>query len=208
MKAVQRLILCALVAAMATAMPSLASSVDYTTPGTYDVPANCGFEVIGGTDNFIRVKLSNDVGTSDLFVLTGHVYPLRLAEVTIYAFSPGIRVNTTPSCDCTGVLNPSDPSGTCYTRAFGADECEIDPSRPNPANPKEFEPGPDIPLVGIGFYSAGAGEIDWLSFEQTDYDYWNTARVRTGQWKLAGGGVRRCRLVEGSGVSYLTIIAP
>ncbi len=202
-------------------LPNLAakaSTVDYTTPGTYTVPANCGFEVLGTSNNWIRMTLTNDQGIanscsirySDLWAVGGEVYPLALRELTLFTGSPGIRVTTTPGCTCSTVLDPSAASGTCYTRSMNADECEYDPNRPEIADPLEFEPGPDILFSGgVGTYASGQGDIDYLTYAQgNDGEHWNTLRAHEGAWGFTGHAIRRCRLVDGSNNNFLTLIAP
>ncbi len=193
------------------AAPCIASSVDYTTAGTYSVPSNCGFTVLSTSNGWIRMTLTGDAPahTTDLLVRAGESYPLILSSVTIYSESAGgayIRVNTTPSCACSVTLDPVAPIGQCYTRSLGFDYCEEDFNRPMFNDPEAVPPGPDISFTSSGFYGSGEGEIDTIGILQSDWGYWNTVRLREGEWSL--GGIRRCRTVDGSSLNYLTLVAP
>lgn len=146
---------------------------------------------------------------SDLLVRAGDDYPLVLSEVTILPPSNGgaaIRVNTTPGCACSVTLDPFAPIGQCYTKAVGVDFCEEDQNRPEINDPEAVPPGPDIPFASVGFYGSAQGEVDTIGLLQSDWGYWNTARLREGEWSL--GGIRRCRVVDGNPLTYLTLIAP
>jgi len=151
------------------------------------------------------MSLTNDSETSDLHVMPGETYPLQLATVTIG--DVGIEVDTTLACSCPTVLDPVAAPGTCYTRSLGVDYCEEDDSRAKIADADEISPGPDLGLVGVGFYGSGKGDIDYLGWLQGNYgEYWRTARLREGQWNL--GAPRRCRFVGDSENTYITVIAP
>jgi hypothetical protein len=184
-----------------------ASSITYSSPGTYTVPSNCGFAA-GSTSGWVRMALANDPSgrSTDLYARAAENYPLVLREIQIFSGGASVTVDTTPSCACSVTLDPFAPLGQCYTRSFGADECETDPNRPEVNDPEAVVPGPDIPFTNVGFYGGGEGDVDWIGILQSDWGYWNTARQRAGEWSL--GGIRRCRLVDGSDNSYLTLIAP
>lgn len=204
-------VLALLVAALLVSDAAGASTVDYTTPGTYAVPPNCGFTVLSTSNGWIRMTLSGDVPghVADLWVRAGEEYPLRLQEVTLFSApvpTASIRVNTTAACMCGVQLDPFAPAGLCYTKSANADECETDPNRPEINDPEAVPPGPDIPFFNVGFYGSGAGDVDTIGIGQPDWGYWTVARLREGQWQY--GGIRRCRLVDGSANGFLTLIAP
>jgi hypothetical protein len=188
-----------------------ASTMDYTTPGTYLVPTNCGFEVLGSVNGWVRISLTNDGSRyADLWARYGAVYPLQLATITIFssaqAGAAGIRVDTTPFCTCSVALDPGAAAGACYTRSANGDECEQDDSRPEIADSMAAPPGTDL-MRNIGFFGSGAGDLDFLGFGQgDDGEHWNTARTLEGEW--FHGGVRRCRVISTSSNSFITVIAP
>jgi hypothetical protein len=168
------------------ASPPLLADVVVNGEGTHAVPDNCGFTVGAGIDGWIGVRLVNDAAghRTDLWALQTYDYPLRAAEVTIFAYGPQtVTVHTSTTCG--------------YTRSFNIeDQCEEDPDRPDLANPEKVPPGPDLP-ANLRVYSGGYQEVDFLSFTQTDWDYWQTARLRPGQQMWPDTGVRRCRNVSG-----------
>jgi len=179
------------------------ATITYSSPGTHaGVPNNGGFTVGGTVDGWISFRLLNDspFAQTDMFVVHGEHYPLRLKDLILYSAGgpASIIVDDASTCGFTRSFLVSDVPGS------GGIECEEDDSRPEIADPELVPPGPNLPF-NVGCYAGGDGETDILSWTSGDNNYWTTIQHQAGYFYASVGGIRRCRYVS---EVFLTCVAP
>ena len=175
------------------ALPASAAQTVTTVGVTVTLNDNCGFTVGGSTDGWVRLHLKNDPSGGafrDFWVRAGQYYPLRASDVRL----------PDDTSDRPSSLTFDDSQTCAYTRSQGLDECNA------PGYNEGYVVNAGGIAANVGFFATTAGEVEVRLRSEGTTGPWHLLDLAAGEFVL--GDIIDCQLVDGSGLTYLTAVAP